>query len=215
MLNILVCAVLFRPLKWELEEDEEEEEEEEEDEEDEEEEEDEVEDTKHAAASNPNHDAQGENRNTDENNNLLTKLTKKPSNNKLKAPIAKFDSNSAFSLLDSRIRTPRDRSNSYLMNNDYASDYYLPVTSANEAGVDDRRSIHRHVSEGDLPVNPSLVSLVNMNIEEEGDTAPSKRLLSYANSLISFDRCHSLELKPHIDHQDSMTKVRLNSLISS
>lgn len=174
----MVCAVLFRPLKWELEDEEEEDDDEEEDEEDDNEE-DEVEDSKNTTSNNH------QNLSIDKKTNVLTvensiNNSKASNNIKLKAPIAKFDSHSAFSLNDSRARAPDS--------------------------IIGGHSIQRHVSEGDLPVNPSIVSLVNMNPDDETETLRTKGLL-FANSINSFGRCYSLDLTPNSEHQDSIIKV--------
>lgn len=217
----MVCAVLFRPLKWELEDEDEEEDDDEEEEEDDNEEDDEVEHSKNTTSNNH------KNLSIDKKTNVLTvensiNNSKASNNIKLKAPIAKFDSHSAFSLNDSRARVPgsvdqssrqdewanRHLSTSYLMNNDFLSDYYLPKTSSSTAGEDaiGGHSIQRHASEGDLPINPSIVSLANMNPDDETETLRTKGLL-FANSINSFGRCHSLDLTPNSEHQDSIIKV--------
>lgn len=230
----MVCAVLFRPLKWELEEDEDEDEEDddeddEEDEDDEDDDDDETEDEKNAAGSkcSPN---QLEKDQKDKNLLMIENKAANDNNNsnKIKAPIAKFDSSSAFSLIrghsnvhlgsdhqpgqdgegDWRLSKPVG----YLMKSEFMSDLYLPdAANADEKSENLSTAPHRHLSEGDLPVNPSVVSLANMNPDdEEAQAIAPRRLLSYANSLISFDRCHSLELTSNVEHQhDSIIKVHI------
>lgn len=114
---------------------------------------------------------------------------------KQKAPVAKFDSTSAFSLLDETHNGHAfaKRSSYMLMNKEFSSEMYLPL--------DDAGSVTKR-PESEMEPNASTVSLIHMNPDED-DVIAKKQLLSYANSMISFDRCHSLEFKPLMDRQDS------------
>lgn len=193
MLNILVCATLFRPLKWELEDDEDEEDDEEDEEEDEEEE----------VGSNDEENSTQESDLGPKNPKLknsfnLMSINEFESNKQQRylhaAPVAKFDSNSAFTLSNNESlvveanNNSEQNSNAYflkLMEKDFSSDSCLPTTVNHED-------------------HESTASLLNMNVDEEDmmNQQPKKQLLSYANSMISFSRCHSLEIKPEFtpDH---------------